>query len=39
MILDPSDERDRLEREVRIHKRLRELLLRVFPGVSSAAWA
>jgi len=27
MIADPSSDRDRLEREVRIHKRLRELLL------------
>src|SRR6187402_1832865 len=36
MILDPSDERGRLEREVRIHKRLRELLLLFSRGVSSS---
>jgi two-component system, NtrC family, sensor kinase len=36
MILDPSDERARLEREVRIHKRLRELLLLFSRGVSSS---
>ena len=35
MILDPSDERGRLEREMRIHKRLRELLLLFSRGVSS----
>src|SRR5436190_11993767 len=36
MILDSSDERGRLEREVRIHKRLRELLLLFSRGVSSS---
>jgi two-component system NtrC family sensor kinase len=36
MILDPSGERGRLEREVRIHKRLRELLLLFSRGVSSS---
>jgi len=36
MILDPSDDRARLEREVRIHKRLRELLLLFSRGVSSS---
>jgi hypothetical protein len=36
MILDPSDARGRLEREVRIHKRLRELLLLFSRGVSSS---
>ena len=35
MILDPSGERGRLEREVRVHKRLRELLLLFSRGVSS----
>jgi PAS domain S-box-containing protein len=35
MIVDPSGERGRLEREVRIHKRLRELLLVFSQGVSS----
>ena len=36
MILDPSGERDRLEREVRVHKRLRELLLLFSRGISSS---
>ena len=36
MILNPSDDRRRLEREVRIHKRLRELLLLFSRGVSSS---
>ncbi|HEX9368724.1 MAG TPA: ATP-binding protein [Vicinamibacterales bacterium] len=36
MILDPSGEHGRLEREVRIHKRLRELLLLFSRGVSSS---
>jgi PAS domain S-box-containing protein len=36
MILDPSDARGRLEREVRVHKRLRELLLLFSRGVSSS---
>lgn len=36
MILDPSEERGRLEREVRVHKRLRELLLLFSRGVSSS---
>jgi PAS domain S-box-containing protein len=36
MILDPSGERGRLEREVRIHKRLRELLLLFSRGTSSS---
>jgi PAS domain S-box-containing protein len=36
MILDPSGERSRLEREVRVHKRLRELLLLFSRGVSSS---
>jgi PAS domain S-box-containing protein len=36
MILDPSGDRGRLEREVRIHKRLRELLLLFSRGVSSS---
>ncbi len=36
MILDPSEELARLEREVRIHKRLRELLLLFSRGVSSS---
>jgi PAS domain S-box-containing protein len=35
MILDPSGEHGRLEREMRIHKRLRELLLLFSRGVSS----
>src|SRR4051812_15680891 len=35
MIVDPSGERGRLEREVRVHKRLRELLLVFSRGVSS----
>ena len=36
MILDSSSDRERLEREVRIHKRLRELLLLFSRGVSSS---
>ena len=36
MIVDPSGERGRLEREVRVHKRLRELLLLFSRGVSSS---
>jgi PAS domain S-box-containing protein len=36
MILDPSRDRKRLEREVRLHKRLRELLLLFSRGVSSS---
>ena len=36
MILDPSGERDRLEREVRVHKRLRELLLLFSRGIASS---
>jgi two-component system, NtrC family, sensor kinase len=36
MILDPSGDRGRLEREVRVHKRLRELLLLFSQGVSSS---
>jgi two-component system, NtrC family, sensor kinase len=36
MILDPSRDRRRLEREVRTHKRLRELLLLFSRGVSSS---
>src|SRR5258706_4364544 len=36
MILDPSGEHGRLEREMRIHKRLRELLLLFSRGVSSS---
>src|SRR6266540_403532 len=36
MILDPSEDRGRLEREVRVHKRLRELLLLFSRGVSSS---
>src|SRR5260370_23090138 len=36
MILDPSDARGRLEREVRIHKRRGELLLLFSRGVSSS---
>jgi len=36
MILDPSGDRGRLEREVRLHKRLRELLLLFSRGVSSS---
>ena len=36
MILDPSGDRGRLEREVRVHKRLRELLLLFSRGVSSS---
>jgi PAS domain S-box-containing protein len=36
MILDPSEDRGRLEREVRIHKRLRELLLLFSRGVSTS---
>ncbi|MEO6236623.1 MAG: hypothetical protein ABIQ52_06455, partial [Vicinamibacterales bacterium] len=36
MILDPSSDRARLEREVRVHKRLRELLLLFSRGVSSS---
>ena len=35
MIVDPADERARLEREVRIHKRLRELLLLFSRNVSA----
>jgi two-component system, NtrC family, sensor kinase len=35
MILDPSSERSRLAREVRVHKRLRELLLLFSRGGSS----
>ena len=36
MIVDPSGERGRLEREVRVQKRLRELLLLFSRGVSSS---
>jgi two-component system, NtrC family, sensor kinase len=36
VILDPSGDRGRLEREVRVHKRLRELLLVFSRGVSSS---
>ena len=36
MIVDPSDERARLEQEVRIHKRLRELLLLFARNVSDS---
>src|SRR4051794_140908 len=36
MIADPTDDRARLEREVRIHKRLRELLLLFSRGVSGS---
>jgi PAS domain S-box-containing protein len=36
MILDPSGDRDRLEREVRVHKRLRELLHLFSRGTSSS---
>jgi PAS domain S-box-containing protein len=36
MILDPSEDRGRLERELRVHKRLRELLLVFSRGVSSS---
>jgi PAS domain S-box-containing protein len=36
VILDPSGDRGRLEREVRVHKRLRELLLLFSRGVSSS---
>jgi two-component system NtrC family sensor kinase len=36
MILDPSGDQSRLERETRIHKRLRELLLLLSRGVSSS---
>jgi PAS domain S-box-containing protein len=35
MILDPSEDRARLEREVGVHKRLRELLLQFSRGVST----
>ena len=38
MIVDPSGNPVRLEREVRIHKRLRELLLLFSRGVSSSLW-
>jgi hypothetical protein len=36
MILDPSEDRTRLEREVRVHKRLRELLLAFSRGISTS---
>src|SRR6266540_5002574 len=36
MIVDPSNERARLERDVRIHKRLRELLLLFSRNVSGS---
>ncbi len=36
MILDPSEDRARLEREVRIHQRLRDMLLVFSQGVSNS---
>src|SRR5260370_26017711 len=36
MISDPAEDRAKLEREVRVHKRLRELLLLFSRGVSAS---